>query len=95
MAQQKQHGGLGVPNIADMNLCLLASWVKRYFLDDGKIWKQIIDAKYRTHNLNIFACSVVSASPFWKGVLWATNASKFGYFWKTCNRKMVIFWEDH
>ena len=59
---QKQHGGLGIPNIADMNLCLLASWIKRYFLDEAKIWKQVIDAKYRTRSLNIFTCPSNGAS---------------------------------
>ena len=91
---QKQHGGLGVPNIADMNLCLLGSWVKRYFLDQGKIWKQVIDAKYNTHNLNIFACSNLGASPFWKGILWATKAANIGYSWIIGDGKSIRFWRD-
>jgi hypothetical protein len=39
-----------------MNICLLASWVKRYHLDDNKLWKQIIDHKYRVKNPYIFSC---------------------------------------
>ena len=81
VALKKQHGGLGIPNIANMNLCLLASWVKRYFLDEGKIWKQVIDAKHNTHSPNIFACSNNGASPFWKGILWAAKAANIGYSW--------------
>ena len=79
VAQKKEYGGLGIPNIAEMNLCLLASWVKKYNLDDNKLWKQIIDHKYQVNSPNIFAASMAGASPFWKGVLWAANAAKMGY----------------
>lgn len=91
---KKQFGGLGISNIADMNLCLLASWVKRYYMDDGKIWKQVIDAKYRTQSPNIFSCSDNGVSPFWKGILWAAKAAKVGYSWKIGNGRSTRFWED-
>ncbi|GJN00206.1 hypothetical protein PR202_ga17620 [Eleusine coracana subsp. coracana] len=50
-AMKKEFGGLGVPNLRDLNLCLLGSWVKR------------------------------NSSPFWKGVMYAARAIKFGYKW--------------
>jgi hypothetical protein len=31
--------GLGIPNLRDLNLCLLGSWVKRHALDDQKLLK--------------------------------------------------------
>jgi hypothetical protein len=31
MAQKKEHGGLGIPDLRDINLCLLAAWIKRYY----------------------------------------------------------------
>jgi hypothetical protein len=65
--------------MAKMNLCLLASWVKRYNLDGNKIWKQIIEHKYRLDDPNIFSCSAIGASPFWKGVLWDAKSAKMGY----------------
>ena len=40
---KKEFGGLGVPNLQDINLCLLGSWVKRYAEGDGKLWKKIVD----------------------------------------------------
>jgi hypothetical protein len=49
----KDFGGLGIPNLRDLNFCLLGSWLKRYREDDGKLWKQLIDAKYQTENPNI------------------------------------------
>ena len=71
MAQKREFGGLGIPNIGDMNLSLLASWVKKYHLDNNKLWKQIIDHKYEVNDPNLFCCSTTNISPFWRGVLWA------------------------
>jgi hypothetical protein len=76
-------------------MCLLASWIKRYHLDNDKLWKQIIDHKYRVDNPNIFYCSTNGVSPFWKGVLWAAKAAKMGYQWKVENGRNIMFWEDH
>ena len=64
VTQKKEFGGLGIPNIADMNLCLLASWIKRYHFDDDKLWKMIVDHKYMVNNPNIFSSSSVGVSPF-------------------------------
>jgi hypothetical protein len=50
----KEYGGLGIPNLRDLNICLLASWIKRYQADNGKLWKEVIDFKYRTDKPNIF-----------------------------------------
>jgi hypothetical protein len=36
---EKEYGGLGVPNIKDLNLCLLGSWVKRYIHEERNIWR--------------------------------------------------------
>jgi hypothetical protein len=53
-----------------------------------------IQFKYNTQNPNLFACRDVKASPFWKSVLWAMNAAKFGYLWLVGNGKNMKFWED-
>jgi hypothetical protein len=76
---KKEYGGLGIPNIRELNLCLLASWIRRYSLDDNKLWKQIIDFKYDTEIHNVFNCREIDVSPFWKGVLWVARAAKLGY----------------
>jgi hypothetical protein len=34
---KKEFGGLRFPNIRELNLCLLGSWIRRYSLDDKKI----------------------------------------------------------
>jgi hypothetical protein len=84
---EKDFGGLGVSSLRELNLCLLCSWLRRYSLDDGKIWKQLIDYKYKTENPSILCCKDVGASNFWKGVLWAANVAKIGYRWKVGDRK--------
>ena len=91
---KKEHGGLGVPNIKDVNLCLLGCWVKRYSQDDGKIWKTIVDNKYVRNAPNIFASRPQAASTFWKGVMWAAKALQFGYRWKVGRGTKIRFWED-
>ncbi|GJN25005.1 hypothetical protein PR202_gb12787 [Eleusine coracana subsp. coracana] len=37
VCMQKEFGGLGIPDLRLLNMCLLNSWVKRYNLDDGKL----------------------------------------------------------
>jgi hypothetical protein len=45
---------MGIPNFRDLNLCLLASWVQRYYRAEGKMWKEIIDHKYVANSPNLF-----------------------------------------
>jgi hypothetical protein len=53
---EKEFGGLGVSSLRELNLYLLGSWVRRYCLDEGKLWRQIIDFKYDTCKSNVFTC---------------------------------------
>src|SRR3954470_7154885 len=58
VCMKKEFGGLGIPNLQEVNLCLLGSWVKRYMEGEGKIWKLIIDSKYSSsRRSNIFVAS--------------------------------------
>jgi hypothetical protein len=93
ICQKQEFGGMGIPNLREFNLCLLASWIKRYHLDDNKIWKKIIDAKYDL-GPNIFWSNPSTCSPFWKGVMWAAHAAKLGYRWHVGNGAKGLFWED-
>lgn len=91
----KQFGGLGIPDLRELNMCLLASWLRRYQLDNDRLWKKIIDSKYNTSNANIFCSSTVGSSQFFKGVMWAAKAAKMGYRWKIGDGRKVRFWEDN
>jgi hypothetical protein len=94
VTMKKEFGGLGVPDLRKLNLYLLASWVKRYSMDEGKFWKRLVDFKYMTCSPNILACRDLGVSNFWKGVMWAAQAARIRYKWKVgCGRK-VRFWEN-
>jgi hypothetical protein len=83
---------MGIPNFRDLNLCLLASWVQRYYHTVGKMWKDIIDHTYAPNSSNLFCCDGRGSSPFWKGILWAAKATKMGYRWQVGDGKS---WEDY
>jgi hypothetical protein len=91
---KKEYGVLGVPDLRELNLCLLGSWIRRYVVDKGKIWKQLIDFKYKNNKPNVLNCNDIGASSFWKGVMWAARVAKLGYRWKVDNGSKVRFWED-
>jgi hypothetical protein len=74
-----------ISDLRNLNICLLASWVQRYYDADGKLWKEIMDCKYNIDSLNIFSCKERNISPFFKRVLWATLLAKMGYKWRPRN----------
>lgn len=53
VSQKKQFGGLGVPNLREVNMSLLASWAKRYFAGPNKNWVALVDFKYQTEKPNL------------------------------------------
>ena len=71
IAQKKEFGGLGIPNLREFNMALLASWAKRYFINHDNDWGRLIDHKYRTDKPNLLWAKQGVGSPFWKGVTWA------------------------
>jgi hypothetical protein len=36
VTMKKEYGGLGIPDLRELNLFLLRSWIKRYSVDKGK-----------------------------------------------------------
>jgi hypothetical protein len=63
ICMEKEFGGLGIPDLRDLNLCLLGSWVKRFISDEGKLWRSIVGRKYYRED-NIFYSESSQASPF-------------------------------
>jgi hypothetical protein len=94
VSMKKEFGGLGVPNLRDLNICLLASWVRRYANDSDKTWRQLIDFKYKTSSPNILTCRDAWASSFWHGAMWAAEVAKMGYRWRVEKGDKIRFWED-
>jgi hypothetical protein len=95
LTQRKENGGLGIPDLRDLNMCLLASWVQRYYDSGSKLWREIVDCKYNTNSPNLFYCNGREAYPFWKGVLWASQAALMGYRWQVGKGDRTRFWKDH
>src|SRR6185437_2666907 len=59
IAQKKEFGGLGIPDLRNLNLCHLAAWVSRYHLNENTLWTNMTDFKYETDKPNIFCCPEV------------------------------------
>ena len=89
VAQKKELGGLGIPDLRNLNLSLLSSWIFRYSLHSHSIWTKIIDHKYRTDNPNICCCLDSQAYPLWKGVVWALQATQMGIMWNVGKGKRL------
>lgn len=67
---KKNFEGLGVPNLQDLNVCLLSSWIKRYYvIREGSLRRKFIDARCNTKNPNTLFCHDPHPSIFWKGVM--------------------------
>jgi hypothetical protein len=88
---QQKGGGMGIPDLRDLNLCLLVAWVQRYHDATQMLWKDVVDSKYQNCSPNIFCCNARNSSPFWKGVMWAAKAAKMGFRWKIENGRRVRF----
>jgi hypothetical protein len=56
-----------------------------------KLWKAIVDKKYKTNSPNILCCEDRNGSPFWKGVFWAAQATRMGFKWKIGDGKRLDF----
>lgn len=94
VCMKQEFGGLGIPNLHDLNICLLGSLVKRYMAGEGKIWKFFVDFKYLKTAPNIFCGKTLGTSQFWKGVMWAAKAVKMGSRWIVGEGAKIRFWED-
>jgi hypothetical protein len=76
---EKRFWRFGNTKLTRFNICLIGSWIKRYIQSEGVLWRKVLDAKYNTKNPDILSCHDLQPSTFWKGVMWASKAVKFGY----------------
>jgi hypothetical protein len=51
---EERFWGMGVPDLKDLNLCLIGSWVRRYIRDENRLLRSIIDKKYCKHGNILF-----------------------------------------
>jgi hypothetical protein len=76
--QKKVFGGMGIPSLHDLNMCLIGSWIKRYIQGEDPSRKKVIDSKYSTRSSNILSCHDVQPSTFWKCEMGASRAVEVG-----------------
>lgn len=62
----KEYGGLGIPDLRELNICLLASWLKIYNSDREKLQKELIEFKYDTEKPNVLLSKTTNSSSFFK-----------------------------
>jgi hypothetical protein len=67
--KKERGGGLGIPDLRDLNLCLLAPWVQRYYEGDDIFCKVVIDVKSSVNSPKLFCCHERNSSPFEKGAM--------------------------
>ena len=72
---------MGVPNLREFNMSLLAAWSKRFFDDRYSDWKKLLNYKYNVDRPNILWSRTGVGSPFWKNFTWAFSAAKTFYRW--------------
>jgi hypothetical protein len=82
-----------IPSLKDLNLSLLGYWIKRYIKYEGKLWRGIVHRKYCSKD-NIFYTDKAHSSPFWKGMILAAQAAKFGCRWVPGNGRKIHFLEN-
>ena len=56
---KKDHGGWGIPDISNINLCLFASWINRYHLSDNVIRKKLLIINITMIQISSVALSLV------------------------------------
>jgi hypothetical protein len=62
----KKFGGVGIPNLRDLNICLLVSWIKTYQEGNGKLRKELIAFKYDINRPNILCAKDTNSSQVFK-----------------------------
>jgi hypothetical protein len=64
LTMKKEYEGLGVPDLRELNLCLLGSWIRIYIF---VIKTKSGNIKYKTESSNILCCKDIGASNFLAG----------------------------
>ena len=93
ISRRKEFGGLGVPNLREFNMALLASWGKRFYDERDSDWKKLLKYKYNTTCPKNFNTRVVLGSPFMKSLSWALAAVKNFYRWVPGDGNSIAFWQ--
>ena len=101
----KDEEGLGIKDLKNFNMDLLAKWRWRFLNDDKALWKDVLKAKYggyRDYAQNLFSRDKFKLSPLWWNNL-CTLGKGLGnvedWFFELANisignRESTFFWHD-
>ncbi|KAF3778009.1 putative ribonuclease H protein [Nymphaea thermarum] len=86
-------GGIGLPNMEDLNRALLASRCIRLLMDDG-IWDKVYKDKYLQKNSLWTLNGPIRGSWGWKGLIWGWRFIQDKTEWKLGDGNRCRFWLD-
>jgi len=91
---------LGIREIRNFNIALLAKWKWRLGMEDKGLWREVLESKYGSwRNLNEIVIPK-SASRWWKDIHKVCGSSTQGAWFENCKNWVigkgdkVLFWED-
>ena len=73
----KTEGGLGISRLEDVNLALLAKWVWRFTVEQGSMWRGVIEAVHGGRGNWCFLPIKRSISGCWKFIVKILEAKRF------------------
>ncbi len=95
VCRDKNDGGLGVKDLRNLNLALLAKWWWRFFAPVPNLWSPFIRSLYYSRRRPLK--EGVSFKPFsslWRSVLDTRNLFKCGVTYSVGDGRLTSFWSD-
>ena len=94
VTKPKDQGGLGIRDARKSNIALLAKLGGQLVHESGKVWSQVLKAKY-VKNDNVLELQPRSnASYTWRGILRSLNHVHGGFGWTIASGREVSLWFD-
>ncbi len=95
ICRSKKDGGLGVLDLENLNIALLAKWWWKLLADQSNIWRPIIRGRYYHRRKPLKeGYSFRPGSYWWRGVLKTREAFKCGTSYALGDGTQVEWWND-
>lgn len=94
VCKPKSCGGLGLRKLSDMNLAMLGKIGCSLATDTGKLWVQVLKAKYFPHFMFMGCRRKKSCSRVWPAILNTRSTLRKGLCFKVGKGNNINYWED-